>query len=90
MLDKFFSRKPKDGIYLGRQPLPKQVRKQLLAQFDDLRNIDTSMWTCEEHHSDRRDTKTEIAIYDENNVMTYHGRSFDKVNMSFWKANETG
>ena len=90
MLAKLFSRKPKDGIYLGRTPLPKQVRKQLLAQFDNLRNVDTTQWTYEEHHSDRRDTKSEIAIYDENNVMSYHGRSFDKVNMSFWKANESG
>jgi hypothetical protein len=90
LLDKLFSRKPKDGIYLDRSPLPKQVTKQLLAQFNNLKAADLKDWTCEMHHSDRQDTRAEIAVYDDTGAMVYHGRSFDKVNMSFWKANETG
>jgi hypothetical protein len=90
LLDAIFNRKPKDGIYLDRSVLPKQVQKQLLAQFGNLKAADIANWTCEMHHSDRRDTKAEIAVYDDTGAMVFHGRSFDKVNMSFWKANETG
>ena len=70
-----------------RQPLTSALTKVCKAQFVRMQRLDITGYTYERRHSDYKDAKADLRIFDETGKLAYFGREFG--NRTFlWEVTE--
>lgn len=67
-----------------RFPLSNDIRKAISVQMAGMSAADLSGYTFERRHSDYRDTKSDIVIYDASGNAVFHGRESSGGDLAFW------
>ena len=75
----------KEEFGFGQQfPLTKSMMQVVRRHMSEHRSTDLTKYTFERRHSDYKDTKSDLVIYDANGKPVLHGREGSDGNLSIW------